>query len=82
MKQITALLLAAVMLLSLTACGSSSEPEPTIPSTQPVIREREAPAEPPTEAPTEAPTEPTVVYTPYTLSEGETYMDAVQAMGY
>ena len=45
MKKMIALLLAAVMLLTITACGSSAEPVETAPAT--------------TEAPTEAPTEAT-----------------------
>lgn len=63
------------MLLSLAACGSNSAPaQTTAAATEPATQA--------TEAPTEAPTEPPVVYTPYELSEGETYMDVVQAMGF
>lgn len=74
MKKWIALLLAASMLLSLAACGGASAPAQTTGATEPATQA--------TEAPTEAPTEPPVVYTPYELSEGETYMDAVQAMGF
>ena len=51
MKKLIALLLAAVMLLSLAACGGSAEPVETAPATT------EAPTTAPTEAPTEEPTE-------------------------
>ena len=55
MKKLTALLLALVMALSLTACGD--EPAPTNPPTNAPTN---APTAPPTDAPTEAPTtEPT-----------------------
>ena len=65
MKKILALLLAAAMLLSLTACGGSAEPVETAPATtEPAVVETEAPTEVPadalTEEPTEAPTEPRV----------------------
>lgn len=57
MKKLIALLLAAVMLLSMTACGGSAEPaEPvqTAPAvTEPVLQVTEAPTEEPTVAPTE-----------------------------
>ena len=62
MKKTLALLLAAVMLLSMTACGGSAEPVETAPATTevPTTAPTEAPTEEPTEAPTEAPTEPRV----------------------
>ena len=61
MKKLIALLLAAAMLLSLTACGGSAEPAETTPATtETAVVETEAPTEAPTEEPTEAPTEPRV----------------------
>lgn len=78
MKKGMSLLLATSMLLCMTACGSASAPAQTTGATEPVTQATEVP----TEAPTEAPTEPAAVYTAYTLTEGETYMDAVQAMGF
>ena len=50
-NKLIALLLSAVMLLSLCACGSQPAETPTEPSTEPAT-------EAPTQAPTEAPTEP------------------------
>ena len=57
LKSVLALLLAAVMLLSMTACGGSAEPVETAPATTeaPTTAPTEAPTEEPTEAPTEAP---------------------------
>ena len=57
MKKRIALLLAAVMLLSLTACGGSAEPVETAPATTeaPTTAPTEAPTEESTTAPTEAP---------------------------
>ena len=57
MKKLIALLLAVVMLLSMTACGGSAEPAETAPATTeaPTTVPTEAPTEEPTEAPTEAP---------------------------
>ena len=57
MKKLIALLLAAAMLLSMTACGGSAEPVETAPVTTeaPTTAPTEAPTEEPTEAPTEAP---------------------------
>lgn len=57
MKKLIALLLAAVMLLSMTACGGSAEPIETAPATteESITAPTEAPTEEPTEAPTEAP---------------------------
>ena len=61
MKKLITLLLAAVMLLSMTACGGSAEPVETAPATtEPVAQVTEEPTEAPTEEPTEAPTEPRV----------------------
>ena len=54
-KKLTALLLSAVMLLSLCACGSTTTATPTEPAT---AAPTEAPTQAPTEAPTEAPTQP------------------------
>ena len=73
MKKLIALLLAAVMLLSMTSCGSSSEPVETVPTTtEPATQVTEAPTEAPTEeptaTPTEVPTEPKPV-DPATLPE-------------
>ena len=60
MKKLIALLLAAAMLLSMTACGGSAEPVETAPVTTeaPTTAPTEAPTEEPTEAPTEAPRVP------------------------
>ena len=58
MKKLIALLLAAAMLLSMTACGGSTEPVETAPAT--TEAPTAAPTEAPTEEPTEAPTEPRV----------------------
>lgn len=67
MKKRIALLLAAVMLLSMTACGGAAEPVETAPATTeaPTTAPTEAPTEEPTEAPTEAPTEPRVAPTDF-----------------
>ena len=66
MKKLIALLLAAVMLLSVTACGGAAEPaETAAPATEPVMQATEAPTEEPTVAPTEDPN----AYTAYTLGE-------------
>ena len=54
MKKTLALLLAAVMLLSMTACGGSAAPAETAP-TAPATTEESITA--PTETPTEVPTE-------------------------
>lgn len=56
MKKMLALLLVAVMLLTMTACGAA-EPVETVPATTeaPTTAPTEAPTEEPTEAPTEAP---------------------------
>lgn len=63
MKRMTALLLALVMLLSLTACGASAPAETAVPETAPV-----------TEVPTEATTEPT---TEPTLSAEELFIQSL-----
>ena len=57
MKKLIALLLAAAMLLSMTACGGNAEPVETAPATTeaPTTAPTEAPTEEPTTAPTEAP---------------------------
>ena len=62
MKKLIALLLAAVMLLSMTACGGSAEPVETAPATTeaPTTAPTETPTEEPTEVPTEALTEPVI----------------------
>ena len=52
MKKLIALLLAAVMLLSLAACGGSAEPIETAPAT--TEESITAPTETPTEVPTES----------------------------
>lgn len=76
MKKLIALLLAAVMLLSMTACGGAAEPaETAAPATEPVMQATEAPTEEPTVAPTEDPN----AYTAYTLGENESYVDVVWA---
>ena len=63
MKKLIALLLAAVMLLSLAACGGSAEPVEATPAT--TEAPTTAPTEAPTEEPTEAPTEPRVAPTDF-----------------
>ena len=73
MKKRIALLLAVVMLLSMTACGGSAEPvETALATTEPATQVTEAPTEAPTEeptaTPTEVPTEPKPV-DPATLPE-------------
>ena len=67
MKKLIALLLAAAMLLTMTACGGSAEPFETAPATTeaPTTAPTEAPTEEPTEAPTEVPTEPRVAPTDF-----------------
>jgi len=89
MKKTLALLLAAVMLLSMTACGGSAEPVETAPATTevPTTAPTEAPTEEPTEAPTEAPTEPRVAPTvfeavdPATLPEPIPVEEQLQSEG-
>ena len=54
MKKLIALLLAAAMLLTMTACGGAAEPVETTPAT---TEAPTTPTEDPTEEPTEAPTE-------------------------
>lgn len=82
MKKLIALLLAAVMLLSVTACGGAAEPAQTPAVTAPVVQAVETPTEEPTEEPTVAPTEDPNAYTVYTLGENETYVDAVWEHGF
>ena len=67
MKKLITLLLAAAMLLTMTACGGSAEPVETALATTeaPTTAPTEAPTEEPTEAPTEAPTEPRVAPTDF-----------------
>lgn len=79
MKKLFALLLAAVMLLSMTACGGSAEPIETAPATTeaPTTAPTEAPTEEPTEAPTEAPTEPRVAPTDFEAVDPETLPEPV-----
>lgn len=89
MKKTLALLLATVMLLSMTACGGSAEPVETAPATTeaPTTAPTEEPAEEPTEAPTEAPTEPRVAPTvfeavdPATLPEPIPVEEQLQSEG-
>lgn len=79
MKKLIALLLAAVMLLSMTACGGAAEPaETAAPATEPVMQATEAPTEEPTVAPTEDPN----AYTVYTLGENESYVDVAWRHGF
>ena len=78
MKKRIALLLAAVMLLGLSACGGSAEPVEAAPATEPVAQVTEAPTEEPTVAPTEDPN----AYTVYTLSADESYVDVVWRHGF
>lgn len=79
MKKLIALLLAAVMLLSVTACGGAAEPaETAAPATEPVMQATEAPTEEPTVAPTEDPN----AYTVYTLGENESYVDVAWRHGF
>lgn len=79
MKKLIALLLAAVMLLSMTACGGAAEPaETAAPATEPVMQATEAPTEEPTAAPTEDPN----AYTVYTLGENESYESVAWRHGF
>ena len=82
MKKLMTLILAAAMLLSMTACGGAAEPaEPvqTVPAvTEPVLQVTEAPTEEPTVAPTEDPN----AYTAYTLGADESYVDVVWSHGF
>lgn len=80
MKKRIALLLAAVMLLSMVGCGGSAEPVETSPAT--TEAPTTAPTEAPTEEPTEAPTEDPNVYTTYTLGADESYVDVVWSHGF
>ena len=77
MKKLFALLLAVVMLLSMTACGGSAEPVETAPATtEPVVTE--APTEAPTEEPTIAPTEaPRVAPTDFEAVDPETLPEPI-----
>ena len=77
MRKIFALLLAASMLLTMTACGGSAEP---VKNTQ---TPTEAPTEAPTEEPAEAPTEP-VEAEPAVLSwpSNDTYTMVLRGLGY
>ena len=75
-KKFLSVILALVMLLSMTACGGSAEPVETAPATT------EAPTTAPTEAPTEAPAEDPNAYTAYTLGESESYVDVVWRHGF
>ncbi|MBQ7793444.1 MAG: PT domain-containing protein [Clostridia bacterium] len=79
MKKLIALLLAAAMLLTMTACGGSAEPVETAPTTtEPVAQVTDAPTEEPTVAPTEDPN----AYTAYTLAANESYVDVVWSRGF
>lgn len=82
MKKLMTLILAAAMLLSMTACGGAAEPaEPvqTVPAvTEPVLQVTEAPTEEPTVAPTEDPN----AYTVYTLGENESYESVLVNRGF
>ena len=79
MKKLIALLLAVIMLLSVTACGGAAEPaETAAPATEPVMQATEAPTEEPTVAPTEDPN----AYTAYTLGENESYVDVAWRHGF
>ena len=77
MKKLIALLLAAAMLLSMTACGGSAEPVKNMQTPT------EAPTEAPTEEPAEAPTEP-VEAEPTVLSwpSNDTYTMVLRGLGY
>ena len=77
MKKLFALLLAVVMLLSMTACGGSAEPVETAPATtEPVVTK--APTEAPTEEPTIAPTEaPRVAPTDFEAVDPETLPEPI-----
>lgn len=83
MKKILALLLAAAMLLSMTACGGSAEPAETAPATTELaVVETEATTEATTEAPAEEPTEDPNAYTVYTLGESESYEKVLWNRGF
>ena len=73
MKKLLSLLLAAVMLLTLAACGGPAEEPTTVPTTTPTTAPATAPTtEPvtvPTTEPPTVPTEPAVEGTVYTFSE-------------
>ena len=73
MKKLLSLLLAAVMLLTMVACGGPAEEPTTVPATTPTTAPTTAPTtEPttvPTTEPTTVPTEPAVEGTVYTFSE-------------
>ena len=60
MKKMLAILLAALLVLSLAACNNAPTEKPTEPATTqaPTEKQTEKPTEKPTEPPTEAPTEP------------------------
>ena len=76
MKKLITLLLAAAMLLSMTACGGAAEPVETAPATtEPIVTE--APTEAPTEEPTEAPTEPRVAPTDFEAVDPATLPDPI-----
>ena len=79
MKKTLALLLAAVMLLSMTACGGTPDSAETLPdAAKPVAQATVAPAEEPTTAPTEDPNE----YFPCELSETESYEEVLWKHGF
>ena len=75
MKKLIALLLAVAMLLSMTACGGSTEPVETVPAiTEPAAVE--------TEVTTEAPIEDPNEYFLYELSETESYEEVIWKQGF
>ena len=79
MKKWIALLLTAVMLLALTACGGAAESVQTAPAvTAPVAQTPEEPSE----EPGAAPTEDSNVYIAYELGANESYRDVLFDHGF
>ncbi len=79
MKKLIALLLAVLMLLTLTACGGAAEPVETAPESPETAPQESAV---PTEEPTAAPTADPNAYIAYELGANESYRDALFAHGF